>query len=139
LIYYAAKPFMSPPSSTPNAQFIAFSSTPDLVFMGIAEDCGILLGDSDCSPANLISLIRAKEAAQALLAEAIKKEATRVAAIEVASPNAQAQGDPTSVAGAPSQAPQVEILGEANPAAAISVAPLGSTKKRGSCPIPLCR
>jgi hypothetical protein len=39
-----AKSGMPSPSTPPNAQFIAFSSTLDLVFMGIAEDCGILLG-----------------------------------------------------------------------------------------------
>jgi hypothetical protein len=41
----------------PNAQFIAFSSTPDLVFLGIAEDCGIMLRNSECAPADLISLV----------------------------------------------------------------------------------
>jgi hypothetical protein len=56
----AAKAGMSPSSTPPNAQFIAFSSTPDLVFMGIVEDCGIMLRDSECSPADLILLVRAK-------------------------------------------------------------------------------
>jgi hypothetical protein len=85
----AAKAGMSPPSTPSNAQFIAFSSTLDLVFMGIAEDCGIMLRDSDCSPADLISLVRAKEIAQAKLAEAIEREATKVATTEVVPSSAQ--------------------------------------------------
>jgi hypothetical protein len=101
----AAKAGMSPPSTPPNAQFIAFSSTPDLVFMGIAEDCGIMLRDSGCSPGELISLVRAKEIAQAKLAEAIEREAAKVAATEVEPPSAQPQRDPTSVVGAPPHAP----------------------------------
>jgi hypothetical protein len=125
-----AKAGMSPPSTPPNAQFIAFSSTPDLVFMGIVEDCGILHRDSECSPADLISLVRAKETAQALLVEAIEREAAKVAATEVASPSAQAQRDPTSVVGAPPLAPQVEILGEVNPAVDFNMAPSGSTKRK---------
>jgi hypothetical protein len=126
----AAKAGLSPASPPPNAQFLAFSSTPDLVFMGIAKDCGILLGDADCDPADLISMIRAKESAQALLAEAIEREAAKVAAIEGTPASAQPQRDPTSVVGAPSMAPLVEIRGKEGKDIGTSVAPLGSTKRK---------
>jgi hypothetical protein len=53
-----------------------------------------------------------------------------VAATEVASPSAKAQRDPTSVVGAPPLAPQTESLGGESTTADISVAPLGSTKRK---------
>jgi hypothetical protein len=126
----AAKAGMSPPSTPPNVQFIDFSSTSDLVFMGIAEDCGIMLRDSRCSPADLISLVRAKEIAQAKLAEAIEREAAKVVATEVEPPSAQSQRDPTSVVGAPPHAPQTESLGGESTIADICVAPSGSTRRK---------
>jgi hypothetical protein len=104
--------------------------------MGIAEDCGILLGDADCDPADLISMIRAKESAQALLAEAIEREAAKVAATEGTPASAQPQRDPTSVVGAPSMAPQVVIRGEEDKDIGTSVAPLGSTKRKRKTSIP---
>jgi hypothetical protein len=73
----AAKSGMNPP---PNSQFLAFSSTPDLHFMGVVGDCGLVLGDgfSSPSPSTLLSVIRAKEIAQAKLAEAIEVAAQQV-------------------------------------------------------------
>jgi hypothetical protein len=107
--------------------------------MGIAEDCGILLGDDDCDPADLISMIRAKESAQALLAEAIEREAAKVAATDGTPADAQPQRDPTSVVGAPSMAPQVGIRGEEDKDIGTSVAPLGSTKRKRKISIPVRR
>jgi hypothetical protein len=62
---------MSPP---PNSQFLAFSATPDLHFMGVVEDCGLALGEgfASPSPSSFLSVIRAKEIAQVKLAEAIE-------------------------------------------------------------------
>jgi hypothetical protein len=68
--------------------------------------------------------------AQALLAEAIEREAAKVAATEGTPSSAQTQGDPTSVVGGPSLAPQVEIRGEESKVVGTSVAPLGSTKRK---------
>jgi hypothetical protein len=89
-----------------------------------------MLRDSECAPADLILLVWAKETAQALLAEAIEREAAKVVATEVPPTSAQTQRDPTSVVGAPPLAPRVEILGDESATADISVAPLGSTKRK---------
>jgi hypothetical protein len=129
----AAKAGMSPPSTPPNAQFIAFSSTPDLVFLGIVEDCGIMLRDSGSSPADLISLVRAKEIAQAKLAEAIKRGAAKVAATEVDPSSAPSQREHTSVVGVPSHASQAECLGGESTAASIAWHPQVRLEERGKC------
>jgi hypothetical protein len=93
-----AKSGMSPP---PNSQFLAFSSTPDLHFMGVVGDCGLVLGDghSSSSPSTLLSVIRAKEIAQAKLVEAIEVATQQVGqqASEIAA--APLPEEPTSVVG----------------------------------------
>jgi hypothetical protein len=88
-------------SSPPNSQFLAFSSTPDLHFMGVVGDCGLALGDSfsSPSPSTLFSVIHAKDIAQAKLAEAIEVAAQQVrqqASKTVAAPLPE---EPTSVVG----------------------------------------
>jgi hypothetical protein len=93
-----AKSGMSPP---PNSQFLAFSTTPDLHFMGVVGDCGLALGEgfSSSSPSTLLFVIRAKEIAQAKLAEAIEVAAQQ--ARQQASDNGAAPltEEPTSVVG----------------------------------------
>jgi hypothetical protein len=49
------------------SKFEAFSSTPDLFFLGLAKDCGLSLGDSSTSPSTVLSVIRARELVQAKL------------------------------------------------------------------------
>jgi hypothetical protein len=56
-------------SSPMKSKFVAFSSTPDLFFLGLAEDYGLSLGDSVNSPTVVLSVIQARELAQAKLAE----------------------------------------------------------------------
>jgi hypothetical protein len=94
----AAKSGMSPP---PISQLLAFSSMLDLHFMGVAGDCGLVLGEgfSSPSPSSLLSVIRAKEIAQAKLAEAIEvaaQQARQQASDNVAAPPTE---EPTSVVG----------------------------------------
>jgi electron transfer flavoprotein alpha subunit len=43
---------------SPSSQFLAFSSTPELHFMGVVDDCGIALGDGHSSlPIAFLSMI----------------------------------------------------------------------------------
>jgi hypothetical protein len=95
----AAKSGMSPP---PKSQFLAFSSMPDLHFMGVVGDCGLVLGDgfSSPSPSTLLSVIRAKEIAQAKLAEAIETAAQQVGQQASETDAAPLPEEPTSVVGA---------------------------------------
>jgi hypothetical protein len=77
----AAKAGANSPSPSPlKSKFEAFSSTLDLFFLGLAKDCGLSLGDSSTSPSTVLSVIRAREFAQAKLAEAAEKEAALAAA-----------------------------------------------------------
>jgi hypothetical protein len=57
------------------SKFTAFSSTPDLFFLGLVEDCGLSLGDVASSPIAVLLVIRARELAQAKLAEAAERQA----------------------------------------------------------------
>jgi hypothetical protein len=67
---------LDPPSSPPNASFLAFPEFSDAHFLGVAWDCGLNL-DAETFLATLsspvLSLICAKEQVQAKLAEAIEK------------------------------------------------------------------
>jgi hypothetical protein len=69
--------------------------------MGVVGDCGLVLGEgfSSPSPYTLLSVIRAKEIAQAKLAEAIEvaaQQARQQASDNVAAPLTE---EPTSVVG----------------------------------------
>jgi hypothetical protein len=75
-------------SSPMKSNFTAFSSTPDLFFLGLAEDCGLSLGDVESSPTTVLSVIRARELAQANLAEAAERQAQLDAAKSKESSNA---------------------------------------------------
>jgi hypothetical protein len=44
-------------------KFDAFSSTPELFFLGLAKECGLSLGDSSISPSAVLLVIRAREIA----------------------------------------------------------------------------
>jgi hypothetical protein len=94
----AAKSGMSSP---PISQFLAFSSTPNMHFMGVVGDCGLSLGDgfSSPSPSALLSVIRAKEVAQAKLAEAIEASAQQVRQQAADAAAASLSEEPTSAVG----------------------------------------
>jgi hypothetical protein len=62
------------------SKFVAFSSTPDLFFLGFAEDYGLVLGDSSMPSSFVLSVIRARELAQAKIAKAAEREAMMEAA-----------------------------------------------------------
>jgi hypothetical protein len=67
------------PIPTPLAPFLTFSASPDLHFLGIAEDCGIILGSHSSSSYAMLSMIRAKEVCQAKIAEALEWAAIKEA------------------------------------------------------------
>jgi hypothetical protein len=88
-------------SSPPNVQFLAFSFMPDLHFMGVVDDCGLVLGDgfSSPSPSAFLSVIRAKEIAQAKIAEAIEAAAQQDGQQAPKTAAAPLPEEPTSVVG----------------------------------------
>jgi hypothetical protein len=101
----AAKSGMSSP---PISQFLAFSSTPDLYFMGVVGDCGLALGDgfSTPSPSTLLSVICAKEVAQAKLAVAIEVTTQQVRQQASDAAAASLCEEPTSAVGTSISLPQ---------------------------------
>jgi hypothetical protein len=73
-------------SSPPlKSKFAAFSSTLDFFFLGLAADCGLTLEDSTMPSSSVLSVIRARELAQAKIAEATEREALLAAARAVES------------------------------------------------------
>jgi hypothetical protein len=72
----AAKAGTQPsPSSCCLDDFLAFPATPDSVFLGIAADAGIAQCPVSPGEESFVSLIRAKERAQAAIAEASERMA----------------------------------------------------------------
>jgi hypothetical protein len=69
-----------PPSNSPASAYIALSAFLDLHFMGLADDCGLVLGNSSLSSAAVLSVVHSIEVAQAKLVEAIDCAAAREAA-----------------------------------------------------------
>jgi hypothetical protein len=61
------------PGMTPSEAFVSFPAFSDEHFLGVASDSSLVFDSSFGSPRQVISLVRAKEVAQALLAEAIVK------------------------------------------------------------------
>jgi hypothetical protein len=121
-------------SSPMKPKFTAFSSTLDLFFLGLAEDCGLSLGDSAISPTVVLLVIRARELAQAKLAEAAERQALLDAAKAMESslePKPSTQQGNTSVV-PPDQVPPMvgrheEKSGDPE---TITVASLAKKKKR---------
>jgi hypothetical protein len=69
------------PGMSPSKAFVAFPEFDDAHFLGVAADSAVVFDSSFGSPREILSLIRAKEIAQACLAEAIvnaKAEQARV-------------------------------------------------------------
>jgi hypothetical protein len=91
------------PGTAPSDAFISFRAISDSLFLEVASDSSLVFDSSFSSPRQVISLVRAKEIAQALLAEAIFKsnsvqqeEANHVVVEPRASPvaNVQSAGVP---------------------------------------------
>jgi hypothetical protein len=61
------------PGMTPSEAFVSFPAFSDEHFLGVASDSSLVFYSSFGSPKQVISLVRAKKVAQALLAEAIVK------------------------------------------------------------------
>jgi hypothetical protein len=82
-------------SNSPDPAYIAFSAFPDLHFMGLAGDCGIVLGNSPLSAVVALSVVRSREVVQVKLVEAINRAASREAArASKASQQAVQEGTP---------------------------------------------
>jgi hypothetical protein len=86
------------PTPSPLAPFLSLSTSPDLHFLGVADDCGIVLGSHSSSVSEMLSIIRAKEVCQAKIVEALERDS------ELETPGVP----PTSVVGAPVDCPQAE-------------------------------
>jgi hypothetical protein len=115
-------------------KFTAFSSTLDLFFLGLAEHCGLSLGDSANSLTAVLSVIRAWELAQAKLAEATKRRAMLEASKATKSsldPQSSTQQGNTSAIPPAQVPPMVGCHGEefGNPES-ITVASLAKKKKQ---------
>jgi hypothetical protein len=67
-------PGMSSLSSLVSSDFILLSSRSDAHLIAVAADVGLAINPSVGSPEELLSLVRAKEVAQALLAAAVEKK-----------------------------------------------------------------
>jgi hypothetical protein len=73
---------------TPSEAFVSFPAFSDAHFLEVASDSSLVFDSAFGSPRQVISLVRAKEIAQALLAEAIAKANVpqQVAAVPVETP-----------------------------------------------------
>jgi hypothetical protein len=96
------------PIPTPLAPFLTFSASPDLHFLRVAEDCGIVLGSHSSSSSAMLSMIRAKEVCQAKIAEALERAAIKEAQQKLESEQETPGVLPTSAVGTPAEIPQAE-------------------------------
>jgi hypothetical protein len=87
-------PGMSSFPSLVSTEFVLLSSCSDAHLLAVALDVGLAINPSVGSPEELLSLVRAKEVAQALLATAVEKKKTSLTSEEagVASPQPPAVG-----------------------------------------------
>jgi hypothetical protein len=69
----------------PSKEFVTFPVLSDDHFLGVAADSSLVFDPAFGSPRQILSLVRAKEIAQALLAEAICK--AKLSSAEVVSPS----------------------------------------------------
>jgi hypothetical protein len=96
------------PTPSPLAPFLSLSASPDLHFLGVADDCGIALGTHSSSASEMLALIRAKEVCQAKIAEALERAATKKAQLEKELLQEKSGAPSTSAAGAPAVSTQGE-------------------------------
>jgi hypothetical protein len=102
-----------------------------LHFLGLAGDCGIVLESSSLSSAAALSVVRAREVAQAKLVEAIDRAASREAARAAETSQQASQVESTSVGTAPMTQPQAECLAEeTGDPETITVASLSKKRKQ---------
>jgi hypothetical protein len=123
----------NPPSTSnsPDPAYIVLSTFPDLHFMGLAGDCGIVLGNSSMSAVAALSVVRSREVAQAKLVEAIDRAASREAARAVETSQHASQVESTSVGTAPMTQPQAECSAEeTSDPETITVASLSKKRKQ---------
>jgi hypothetical protein len=120
-----------PPSNSPALAYIALSAFPDLHLMGLADDCGLVLGNSSLSSVVVLSVVRSREVAQAKLVEAIDRAAAREAARAAEASQPAVQEESTSVGTCPPAQPQAECLaGEIGDPETITVASLSKKRKQ---------
>jgi hypothetical protein len=87
-------PGMSSLPSLVSSDFVLLSSRSDAHLIAVAADVGLAINHSVGSPEELLSLVRAKEVAQALLAAAVEKNRSSAPpeGAGVASPQPSAEG-----------------------------------------------
>jgi hypothetical protein len=95
----------NPCNPLPSSDFLLLSSLPDDHLLAVASDLGLALVSGVGSPADLLSLVHAKEIAQAALAQAqVKFAEQKVAADAVLAATAQASKPGPSVVQCPAAA-----------------------------------
>jgi hypothetical protein len=120
-----------PLPSSPTSAYIALSAFPDLHFMGIAQDCGLVLVNSSLSSAAVLSVIRAREATQAKLTEASDLAAAKEAARMADTSQKAAEGECTSAGTRPPiQAAKEDQVEETGDPKFIIVASLSRKRKQ---------
>jgi hypothetical protein len=119
------------PFNSPDPKYTALSEFPDLHFMGLVDDCGLVLGNSSLSPVEVLSVVRSREIAQAKLVEAIDRAVARDAAAAAARAQEAGQETSTSVGTPPSNQSQPECLvGDIGDPESITVASLSKKRKQ---------
>jgi hypothetical protein len=121
---------ISPPPTIPDLDYITLSAFPDLHFMGLADDCGLVLGNSSMSSTAVLLVVRSREVAQAKLVEAIDRAAIKEVARAAEASQHAVQEEPTSVGTSPRVQSQAEFLeGEIGDPENIMVASLSKKRK----------
>jgi hypothetical protein len=98
--------------------------------MGLANDCGLVLGNSSLSSAAVLSVVRAREVAQAKLIEASDLAAAKEAARVVDASQKAEEGESTSVGTRPpTQSEKEDQVEETGDPETITVALLSKNRK----------
>jgi hypothetical protein len=119
------------PTPSPFAPFLTLSTSSDLHFLGVADDYGIVLGSHSSSASKMLSIIRAKEVCQAMIAEVLERATIKKAQQERDSELETPGVPPTSVVGAPVDCSQAEGRNaDLDELEAITVASLIKEKKK---------
>jgi hypothetical protein len=115
----------NPGNPLPSADFVLLSSLPDDHLLSVASDSGLALVSGVGSDAEFLSLVRAKELAQAALAQAQVKFADQKAADAAAVSAAQAAEAGPSVV----QCPDAAVM-EISPQATVPKPPRAKAPKK---------
>jgi hypothetical protein len=120
-----------PPSNSPALAYIALFEFPDLHFMGLVDDCGLVLGNSSLSSATVLSVVRSREIAQAKLVGAIDRATAKEAARAAEASQQAVQEKSTSVGTFPLAQSQPECLArEIGDPESITVTSLSKKRKQ---------